>query len=162
MTVRVQTEERAAGRVVRLEIDRRDRANALDSATLSALAEAFEALAADTGLRCAVLASAGERAFSGGADVAEMADLDADRAGPFIGRIHRVCRSIRDLPVPVVARIQGRAWAVRWRSRRPATSASPPRRHASPCRRCGSAFPRSSRRRCCRGWSAGAPRPTSC
>lgn len=107
MTVRVTTEERAAGRVARLEIDRQTRANALDSATLSALADAFEAMAADTGLRCAVLASAGGRAFSGGADVAEMADLDAERAGPFIGRIHRVCRAIRDLPVPVVARIQG-------------------------------------------------------
>ncbi|WP_374446662.1 enoyl-CoA hydratase [Stella sp.] len=107
MTVRVEFEDQDGGRLARLVIDRRARANALDSPTLAALADGFEALAGDAGLRVAVLMSAGERAFSGGADVAEMAELDADRAGPFIGRIHRVCRAIRDLPVPVVARIQG-------------------------------------------------------
>lgn len=107
MTVRVEIEERAAGRLARVVIDRRARANALDSATLAALADRFEELAADPALRLAILTSAGDRAFSGGADVAEMAGLDADRAGPFIGRIHRVCTAIRDLPVPVVARVQG-------------------------------------------------------
>jgi enoyl-CoA hydratase len=107
MSVRVETGDDGRGRVARVVIDRRQRANALDSAALAALADAFEGLAADPALRAAVLLSAGDRAFSGGADVAEMADLDAARAGPFIARIHRVCRAIRDLPVPVVARIQG-------------------------------------------------------
>ncbi|BBK40537.1 enoyl-CoA hydratase [Allostella vacuolata] len=107
MTVRVEFDDRGEGRVARVVFDRTGRANALDSATLGELAVRFEELAGDAALRVAVLMSAGGGAFSGGADVAEMAGLDADRAGPFIGRIHRVCQAVRDLPVPVVARIQG-------------------------------------------------------
>ncbi|MCC7275720.1 MAG: enoyl-CoA hydratase/isomerase family protein [Alphaproteobacteria bacterium] len=107
MSVRVEIEEAAAGRIARVVIDRPGRANALDSAALTALADAFETLAGDHALRVAVLMSAGERAFSGGADVAEMALLGPETARGFIGRIHRVSSAIRDLPVPVVARIQG-------------------------------------------------------
>lgn len=106
-TIRVELEERAAGRVARVVVDRVARANALDSVALNGLVDAFADLATDTGLRVAVLMSAGAGAFSGGADMAEMARLDAETAGPFIGRIHRVCQAIRDLPVPVVARVQG-------------------------------------------------------
>lgn len=112
MTVRVELDELAldeltTGRVARVVVDRPLRANALDTATLEGLVDAFADLATDEGLRVAVLMSAGDGAFSGGADVAEMAGLDAATAGPFIGRIHRVCQAIRDLPVPVVVRIQG-------------------------------------------------------
>lgn len=107
MTVRVEMEEHGAGRMARVVIDRPRRANALDTATLNGLIDIFADLAIDGELRVAVLTSAGSGAFSGGADVAEMAGLDAAGAGPFIGRIHRVCQAIRDLPVPVVARIQG-------------------------------------------------------
>ncbi|BBK29768.1 enoyl-CoA hydratase/carnithine racemase [Stella humosa] len=107
MTIRIENLAAGGGVVARVTIDRPRRANALDSATLEALAAGFERLAADPALRVAVLMSAGNGAFSGGADVGEMAGLDADRAGPFIGRIHRVCQAIARLPVPVVARIQG-------------------------------------------------------
>ncbi|MGE0725666.1 MAG: enoyl-CoA hydratase-related protein [Alphaproteobacteria bacterium] len=107
MSVRTDIDDRPGGRIAWVVIDRPARANALDSAGLDALASAFETLAADGALRVAVLASVGKRAFSGGADVAEMRDLGPETAEAFIRRIHRVCTSIRDLPVPVVARIQG-------------------------------------------------------
>ena len=107
MSIRTDIDDRPIGRIAWVMIDRPSRANALDSTALDALAQAFETLAGDRALRVAVLASVGERAFSGGADVAEMAALGPDTAQGFIERIHRVCSAIRDLPVPVVARIQG-------------------------------------------------------
>jgi enoyl-CoA hydratase/carnithine racemase len=65
------------------------------------------ALAGDAGLRAAVLAGEGDNAFIGGADIAEMAELDAVTARAFISRLHGACEAIRNLPVPVIARLQG-------------------------------------------------------
>jgi len=53
-----------------------------------------------------VLAGNG-KAFCGGADVNEMAQLKAASAKKFITRIHKCCDAIRALPVPVVARLHG-------------------------------------------------------
>ncbi len=58
-------------------------------------------------MRACVLTGAGERAFIGGADIAEMAGLEPDTARRFITTLHEVCRALRELPVPVIARIQG-------------------------------------------------------
>ncbi|MBW8269252.1 enoyl-CoA hydratase [Caldovatus aquaticus] len=84
--------------------------NALGSPLLHRFAAAVEGLAAHADLRAAVVTGAGERAFVGGADIREMADL----AGPaearrFIEAVHRACRAVRDLPVPAIARINGAA-----------------------------------------------------
>ncbi|HVM99648.1 MAG TPA: enoyl-CoA hydratase [Caulobacteraceae bacterium] len=82
--------------------------NALSAALLDDLAAALGRLAADGGLRAAVITGAGERAFVGGADVREMAALETpDQARAFIMRVHRACAAIRAVPVPVIARIQG-------------------------------------------------------
>lgn len=56
-----------------------------------------------------MLRSAGDAAFSAGADVTELASLTAASARPFITRIHDACAALRALPVPVIARIQGHA-----------------------------------------------------
>jgi enoyl-CoA hydratase/carnithine racemase len=81
--------------------------NTLNSALLEEIALAFEGLAGDETLRTAVLSGAGERAFIGGADVVEMAQLDAISARAFIGRVHRCCDALRDAPFPVIARMMG-------------------------------------------------------
>lgn len=94
------------GAVARVFLDRRDKANALDSALLERLAEALEALAQDDGLRAVVLGGHG-KSFCGGADVAELRGLDAATARQFILRVHRACNAARRLPVPVVARLHG-------------------------------------------------------
>jgi enoyl-CoA hydratase/carnithine racemase len=87
-------------------LNRPGKANALTSPILDELAAALEALAGDAGLRVVVLGGAG-KAFCGGADVNELARLDASSAGAFVGRIHRACEALRRLPVPVVARLHG-------------------------------------------------------
>ncbi len=50
-------------------IDRPERANALDPATLHDLAAAWRAIAADEDVRCAVLTGAGDRVFCAGMDM---------------------------------------------------------------------------------------------
>ena len=97
---------RREGALARLMFNRPDKANALTSPVLDALAAALDALAGDAGLRVVVLGGAG-KAFCGGADVSELARLDASSAGAFVGRIHRACAALRRLPVPVVARLHG-------------------------------------------------------
>jgi enoyl-CoA hydratase/carnithine racemase len=96
------------GGVARVFLDRREKANALDSALLERLAEALEALAHDDGLRAVVLGGHG-KSFCGGADVAELRSLDAETAREFIVRVHRACDAARRLPVPVLARLHGAA-----------------------------------------------------
>ena len=72
---------------------------------LSALVGALESLDLAT-LRVVVLAGRG-RNFCGGADAAELKGLDPQTAPMFVTRIHEVCKAIRALPVPVVARLHG-------------------------------------------------------
>jgi enoyl-CoA hydratase len=83
--------------------------NTLNRAVMTALIDAVEELAADPTLRVVILRGAGARAFIGGADITEMATLDADSARPFITLVHRSCDVFRRLPVPAIARIQGYA-----------------------------------------------------
>jgi len=54
-----------------------------------------------------ILTGAGDQAFIGGADINEMAALDKSSARDFIARLHNACAELRQLPVPVIARING-------------------------------------------------------
>ncbi|MGH7045650.1 MAG: enoyl-CoA hydratase [Stellaceae bacterium] len=105
----IQCEERSQGRVARLTIDNRKKANSLNSALLGEIVEGMAGLAADPELRLAILTAAGGRAFVGGADVGEIAALDHAAARRFITLVHRCCAAFRHLPVPVIARIEGPA-----------------------------------------------------
>src|SRR6267142_3351164 len=94
------------GGVARIFLNRPQKVNALDSPLLDALAGTVGSLSADPALRVVVLAGRG-KAFCAGADVNEMAQLDASSAREFITRIHRACDALRRLPVPVVAQLHG-------------------------------------------------------
>ena len=55
-----------------------------------------------------ILTGEGSKAFIGGADITEMAEItNPQDARAFIKLVHGACRSIRDCPVPVIARING-------------------------------------------------------
>jgi enoyl-CoA hydratase len=94
-----------ADALARIFLNRPEKANALNSAMLSALAAALESLDLAT-LRVVVIAGRG-RHFCGGADAAELKGLDPQTAPMFVTRIHEVCKAIRALPVPVVAKLHG-------------------------------------------------------
>jgi enoyl-CoA hydratase len=96
------------GAVARVTIDRPAKLNAMGSALLRQLAARLAELGQDPELRAVVLTGAGERAFIGGADIREMAAIaDPVAARAFIGAVHAACRAVRDLPVPVLARLNG-------------------------------------------------------
>jgi enoyl-CoA hydratase/carnithine racemase len=96
------------GPVARIFLNRPEKANALHSGMLNALVEAFRGLAVDGDLGVAILSGRG-RTFCGGADTQELLALNASTAGPFVEKIHNVCQAIRDLPVPVIAKLHGAA-----------------------------------------------------
>lgn len=95
--------------VARLTIDNQRKLNTLNSALMEELLEKIEGLKHDESLRVLILTGAGDRAFCGGADIEEMSRLDQTTAPVFITRLHRCCGALRQLPVPVIARIQGYA-----------------------------------------------------
>jgi len=97
------------GDVARVVIDRSDKLNALDSPLIAKVTEAFEGLASDAALHAVVLDGAGDKAWVGGADIKEMAGLSAGTAADFITRLHLAMRAVRDLPAPVIARLDGYA-----------------------------------------------------
>jgi enoyl-CoA hydratase len=94
------------GAVARIFLNRPEKANALNSPMLERLRAAIEELAADATLRVVVLGGRG-RSFCGGADIHELKSLNAESAGPFVERIHRVCKALRELPIPALARLHG-------------------------------------------------------
>lgn len=95
------------GSIRRITVNRPDKLNALNSATLDALLVAFESAAADVSVRVIVLTGAGTKAFVAGADIAEMADLRPTDGRDFSLRGQRLMRRIETLPKPVIAMVNG-------------------------------------------------------
>lgn len=95
------------GSVATLIVANEAKLNVLNTPILREFDEVLTGLHNDESLRVVVLRGAGDRAFIGGADINEMATLDSTTASEFIELIHCVCQAIRELPVPVIARIEG-------------------------------------------------------
>ncbi len=102
----VRTETR--GPVTWVLLDRPQVMNSLSTPLLRQLEETFDRLNRDPSLRCVVLAGASPD-FCAGADIAEMAALDAveGRAFGFVGQA--ACRAIERCHAPVIALVEGHA-----------------------------------------------------
>jgi len=96
------------GAVRTLTIDRPQAMNALDRRVLERLGEQLDRLA-DDGVRAVVIAGAGEKAFSAGADLDELAGLSAEDAHAALALGQRVLRKLAAAPVPVIAAVNGHA-----------------------------------------------------
>lgn len=97
--------------VCSLTLNRPQQYNALSDAVLDALAAELAAAAEDKRVRCVVLAARG-KAFCAGHDLKELRateDTTAHRAT--FARCSAVMQQIVDLPMPVIARVQGLATA---------------------------------------------------
>jgi enoyl-CoA hydratase len=97
--------DRGAVRI--LTINRPDKLNALDAATLDALQAAFTAAAGDEGVRVVVLSGAGPKAFVAGADIAQMNTLSPVQGRDFALRGQRMMRFVETMPKPVIAMVNG-------------------------------------------------------
>jgi len=108
-SVRVAIEARADGVIARVTIDNAAKLNTLGTPLMREFVSTIEAIGARDDLRAVVLTGAGEKAFIGGANILELASLDRAGAQAFITLVHRCCACLRDLPVPVIARLNGYA-----------------------------------------------------
>jgi enoyl-CoA hydratase/carnithine racemase len=99
----------SAGKFATVTISRPRKLNALNTQLLGTLPVTIRNLVdSHPDLLAVVLTGEGTKAFVGGADIAEMAMLSSPaEARAFITRIHAACKSIRDCPVPVIARVNG-------------------------------------------------------
>lgn len=95
------------GAVRVLTVNRPDKLNALNRATLEALHAAFDAAAGEESVRAVVLTGSGAKAFVAGADIAEMSALSAVQARDFSLVGQRLMRRIERMPKPVVAMVNG-------------------------------------------------------
>jgi len=102
--------ERRAG-VVYLTLNQPSKYNVLSTAMIASLKAAFETIAADPEARVIVLAANG-RAFSAGHDLTEMGpEVDIETMRACFAACSELMMTIRRLPQPVIARVQGVATA---------------------------------------------------
>lgn len=95
------------GAVRTITVNRPDKLNALNAATLDALHAAFRDADADPAVRVVVLTGAGPKAFVAGADIAEMNTLTPAQGRDFALRGQRMMRFVETLSKPVVAMVNG-------------------------------------------------------
>ena len=97
----------AAGHVATVSINNAARVNSLSTEIIRAFIDTVTALGGDPDLRALIVTGEGEKAFMGGANLFELADLDPAKARVFLTDIHHMSKVLRDLPVPVIARVNG-------------------------------------------------------
>ena len=95
-----------ADRITTITVNRSDKLNALNDATMAELGRAVEDFRADSGSRGAIITGAG-RAFVAGADIAELRAKSAVEAHALARRGQSVFRRIETSPKPVVAAVNG-------------------------------------------------------
>jgi enoyl-CoA hydratase len=96
-----------SGHVATIAISNPARLNSLSSEVIVCFIAAVRELANDPALRCLIVTGTGERSFIGGANLLELETLRPDTARAFLTQIHTMCQVVRDLPVPVIARVNG-------------------------------------------------------
>jgi enoyl-CoA hydratase/carnithine racemase len=101
-----------AGPVAELVLNRPDRLNAIDAATLDVIDRAVAFADSQREIRVLIVRGAG-RAFCTGADLGEAGNRVADPAAltAFLQRWHRVFTRLAESPVPSIAAVQGYALA---------------------------------------------------
>lgn len=96
--------------VLVVTLDRPHAANALNAPLQDALVTALRDAATDASVRAVVIAAAGGRVFSAGADLKEFADLDPmETARRRRELLVRTLLAVIDCPRPVVAAVEGKA-----------------------------------------------------
>ena len=99
--------EVAASGVATLRLDR-PKMNALNQQVAREIGEAVDSAAGNDDVR-ALVVWGGERIFAAGADIKEMADLDAVEMYRYIGRFQDVFTRLEQLPVVTIAAVNGYA-----------------------------------------------------
>lgn len=96
-------------RVAVVTVNRPEKLNALDAATVAELIDAFTRVRDDRGIGAAVLTGAGDKAFVVGADIAEIRGLDAASGAEMARRGQALTLLMERTGKPVLAAINGYA-----------------------------------------------------
>lgn len=96
-----------AAKVATVTINRPDKLNALNRATIAELRHAFAAIKADPNIHAAILTGSGVKSFVAGADITEFAGAQPAAARDFSLAGQRTFREIELLGKPVVAAVNG-------------------------------------------------------
>jgi len=91
--------------ILKLTFNRPKALNALNGATLDALASALDQVSDE--VRVIILTGAGEKAFVAGADIAEMAALSPTEAASFSAKGHGIGERLANLDAVVIAQVNG-------------------------------------------------------
>ena len=81
--------------------------NALNRQTIDELHQALLDARRDPSVRVLILTGAGEKSFVAGADIAAMSEMSAVQGLEFARLGHRVLQSMEELPVPIIAAVNG-------------------------------------------------------
>lgn len=93
--------------VLYLTINREDKLNALNFATLEELKAIFEQVADDRSIKAVILTGSGEKAFVAGADISEIATLNEVNARKFAENGQEIFAMIENCHKPVIAVTNG-------------------------------------------------------
>jgi len=106
----LRTEEQPQD-VLLVTLARPEVANAFDTRAALGLSELFERFQAERRYRCVVITGAGEKAFCAGADLKERNSLGDEQWRAQHETFERMFRAVRDCPIPVIAAVNGAAYA---------------------------------------------------
>jgi enoyl-CoA hydratase len=91
-----------------ITINRPDKLNALNKATISELSSAFKNYEADTEVNVIILTGSGQKAFVAGADISEFASFSVEQGKELSAEGHRILFDlVENLKTPVIAAING-------------------------------------------------------
>lgn len=88
-------------------INRPEKLNALNFATLQELQAAFTAFQENAAVGAVILTGTGEKAFIAGADIGELAGLDETKGSEYVRFGQEVTKLMENFPKPVIAAVNG-------------------------------------------------------
>lgn len=95
------------GGIATITFNRPKALNALNVELLDELSQALDEIAANRDIRVLVLTGGGDKAFIAGADIKQLADLNALQAKVFAKKGQGVINKIEILPIPAIAAVNG-------------------------------------------------------
>jgi enoyl-CoA hydratase/carnithine racemase len=105
--VLLERDDRRAGRLAHLVLNRPDALNAIDSDLAEHLSARCEELAADPSVWAVIVRGAGDRAFCAGADLKERRDFTPAQWQVQRHLFRRMFRLVRAVPQPMIAAVHG-------------------------------------------------------
>jgi len=103
--------EEQAQNVLLVTLDRPGVANAFNTRAALELIELFEPFQAEERYRCVIITGAGDKAFCAGADLKERNSLSDEQWRSQHETFERMFCAVRDCPIPVIAAVNGAAYA---------------------------------------------------